>query len=195
MPETIKILKCPNCGAAIAVNQNECEYCHSPVIIETLNSLNNVDLKTYINSYNEALKEDKNSFELNNSLAMCYLKLKRYDKAALHFEKVSDTNILNSDYYYYYSIALLEGRKAFLTPLKTIKSIVNLLETAVSICDKPMYHYFLAYIKYDFYKRKFLNIQPDYKEELLLIKGKVSETDISNFYKDINQELIELLEV
>ena len=32
--------------------------------------------------------------------------------------------------------------------------------------DRPLFHYLLAYMKFDFYAKKFLRVQPDWKFEL-----------------------------
>jgi tetratricopeptide (TPR) repeat protein len=45
-------------------------------------------------AYKNALAESPNNQELNNSLAMCYLKLKLYDKALPAFEKALAEAIL-----------------------------------------------------------------------------------------------------
>ena len=193
MSEKVIDLKCPMCGAAISISQTQCEYCHSPITICSLTSLDNLNIQAYIKNFSDALEQDKTNTDIISSLAMCFLKLKQYKSAISQFEIISEQNIVNPNYYYYFAITLLEGKKPFLSPLSNIKKIISLLDTAVLLQDEPIYHYFLAYIKYDFYKRKHLNIKPDYKEELFLIGDKLSDLDIVTFFSELNQsELVEL---
>ncbi len=187
MEEKVISLVCPMCGAAISVTQKVCEYCHSPITICNLKSLNNLNLQSYIKNFSEALNKNKTNTDISTSLAMCFLKLKQYQNAIKNFEAISNENITNPNYYYYYALALLEGKKPFLVSMSSIKKAISLLDTAVLLQDEPIYHYFLAYIKYDFYKRKFLNIEPSYKDELALTINKLSDLDITSFYNEINQ--------
>ena len=43
-------LKCPGCGARVQINQKECEYCHSPIIVSSMSdvfSMSLVNLNKY----------------------------------------------------------------------------------------------------------------------------------------------------
>jgi len=185
---TVVNLTCPRCGASIAMEQKTCEYCHAPIVIENLSSLNNLDLKSYLKSYNDVLQKDKDNKNINSSAAMCYLKLKLYDKAIKHFDLVIEENIDNPDVYLYYAISLLKGKRPFATPLAEIKKIIEYLNAATMLDDKGIYHYFLAYIKYDFHARKCLNVKPNYKEELLLAQN-TSQSDITELFAQLGQTI------
>ena len=76
-------------------------------------------------------------------------------------------------------IPLLKGKKAFLTPMANIKKAIEYVNAALMIEDRGVFHYFLAYIKFDFYARKFLRISPDWREELVLAQAttNLSPTD------------------
>jgi tetratricopeptide (TPR) repeat protein len=67
----------------------------------------------YAATYQSALSENPVNKDLNNSIAMCYLKLKLYDKALGFFEKAIEDNFDNSETFFYASICLLKGQKAF----------------------------------------------------------------------------------
>ena len=56
----------------------------------------------------------------------------------------------------------MEGKKAFLTTRTVIQQMETYLGDAISIENKGVYYYFLAYIKYDYYKRKCFRTTPDY---------------------------------
>lgn len=188
-------LTCPNCGAPLSKEQKNCEYCHAPVIIEDLNSLDNLNLNKYIQSYSEILKNDNENQDINFSLAMCYLKLKLYDNAIKHFELSTKDNIGNSKIYFYCAIVLLKGKKPFSTPLADVEKIIEYLNAAILLENKPIYHYFLSYIKYDFYERKFLNIAPDYKEELEKAKSNITESEINSLFDILGQNVPSQIEI
>jgi hypothetical protein len=48
---------------------------------------------------------------------------------------------------------------------------------------RGIYHYFLAYIKYDYFSRKFFNTSPTYQEALNMANGAgLSPNDIEQLY-------------
>lgn len=188
-------LTCPRCGAAVSTEQNNCDYCHSPIVIENLNSLDNLDLKAYVKTYTDILRDNKADENITSSLAMCYLKMKLYDKAIKHFDTILDSEIDNADVYFYYAIALLKGKKPFLTPLADIKKIIELLNTGIMLNAKGIYYYFLAYIKYDFYYRKFLNISPSYTDEVEIAKSIVTKAEITDLFIELEQEIPESIKL
>lgn len=166
-------ISCPGCGARVSTGQKECEWCHNPVIISTFNSVYNMPMpqvNKYAGAYRKALAENPDDQELNNSVAMCYLKLKLYDKALPAFEKAMEDNFDNSETFFYAAICLLGGKKAFLHQRPTIDKIIEYINAAIMIEPRGIYYYFLAYIRYDYFKRKFLNISPDYAATLKMAR-------------------------
>lgn len=168
MVQAIK-MKCPYCGAAITSEVKVCEYCDNPVIIQDIKEISNftpVQVNQYISSYTETLKENPNNNLVNGSIALCLLKLKLYDKAIEHFELAMSDNFENPDTYFYCCIAMLKGQKAFVAPRATIDKIVEYLHAAQQLEQKPIYFYFEAYIKQDYFKRKFLKVEPNFQDLL-----------------------------
>jgi len=161
---------CRSCGAAADIGQTKCKFCKQPVLISTFNSVYAMPMpmvNQYATAYREALQNEPEAKDLNNSLAMCYLKLKLYDKALGAFEKAMEDNFDNSETFFYAAICLLQGKKAFLTPRSEIDKIEQYINAALMIePNKGIYHYFLAYIKYDYFERKSLNTKPTYREAL-----------------------------
>lgn len=79
-------MRCPGCGAPVSTDQTICNYCYRPIIISTFNSVNSMSLpevNKYAGSYRSALAKYPDNTELNNSIAMCYLKLKVYRSPSL----------------------------------------------------------------------------------------------------------------
>lgn len=183
-------LECPGCGAALAVGQIECEWCNRPVAISTFNSVYAMPMpmvNSYAKKYSAALENDAENKDLNRSVAMCYLKLRLYDKALPAFEKAIEDNFDNSEAYFYAAICLLEGKKAFVHKKDVIDKVQEHLEAAIMIEPKGIYYYFMAYVKYDYYARKFLKTTPTYRDLLQkAAQAGVSAYDIEQLYLVLN---------
>lgn len=190
MSQQVVEINCPGCGARVTTGQTECEWCHQPVIISTFNSVYSMPMpqvNKYAGAYRKALTENPDDTGLNNSIAMCYLKLKLYDRALPAFEKAMEDNFDNSETFFYAAICLLKGKKAFLAPRTDIDKIQEYIEAALMIEARGIYYYFLAYIKYDYFSRKFFNTSPTYQEALTLAQqAGVSEFDIEQLFLILN---------
>lgn len=179
-------INCPTCGARATIDQKECEWCGNPLIISSFNSVYSMptpEVNKFARAYSEGLAASPNDRVLNNSAAMCWLKLKLYAKAIPAFEKAMQENFDNSETFFYAAVALLQGKKAFVQQRTTIDKIVEYINAALMIEPKGIYYYFLAYIKYDYFERKFLNVKPNFKETLRLAKDAgYSEFDVDQLY-------------
>ena len=122
--------------------------------------------KLYAAAYRKTLAENPDNREVNCSIGVCYLKLKMYDKALAAFEKAIEDNFEDAEPYYMAAIALLQGKKAFVAPRAAIDKALEYLNAACEIQPKAVYYYFQAYIKQDYFDRKYLNTTPNYKELL-----------------------------
>ena len=178
-------LTCPGCGFPISVGMKECPAGH-PINISTFNSVYDMPMplvNKYANTYRKDLAEDPNDKELNNSIGICYLKLKLYDKALEAFEKAMEDNFDNSETFFYAAICLLQGKKAFLQQRPTIDKVLEYMNAALMIEPKVIYYYFLAYIKYDYFARKSFRTSPSYQEMLATaIDTGLSDYDITQLY-------------
>lgn len=160
-------ITCPGCGEPWTLNMKECPSCHRPVVISTFNSVYAMptpEVNKYANTYKKVLADDPSNAEVQSSIAMCYLKLKLYDKALLAFEEAIEADFDNSETYFYAAVCLLKGKKAFLAQRSDIDKSIEYINAALMIEPKGIYYYFLAYIKYDFFERKYLNTSPNYRE-------------------------------
>lgn len=169
MSHQIVEINCPGCGARVSTGQKECEWCHEPVVISTFNSVYSMPMpqvNKYANAYRKALAENPENMQINNSIAMCYLKLKLYDKALPAFEKAMEENFDNSETFFYAAVCLLKGKKPFVAMRPEINKIEEYINAALMIEPRGIYYYFLAYIKYDYFSRKFFKTSPTYQETL-----------------------------
>lgn len=186
MAHTVVELNCPGCGARVSTEQKECDWCHKPIVITTFNSVHDMSLpevNKYATAYRTALSSNPDSTELNKSIAMCYLKLKLYDKALPAFEKALEDNFDDSEIYFYAAICLLRGKKAFVGQRTDINKAIEYLDAANMIEPKGIYYYFQAYIKYDYFERKYLNTAPNYGECLAMANSLgISEYDVINLF-------------
>lgn len=190
MSHEVVELTCPGCGARVATNQKECEWCHKPIVISTFNSVYSMpmpEVNKYASTYRKALANNPDNTELNKSIALCYLKLKMYDKALAAFEKAFEDNFDDSEVYFYAAACLLNGKKAFLNQRPTIDKIIEYINAALMVEPKGIYYYFLAYIKYDYFARKHFRTSPDYQEVLQMANDAgLSEYDVEQLYAILN---------
>ena len=141
----------------------------------------------YTNSYRKDLSGNPDDRATNQAIGICYLKLKIYDKAIAAFEKAVEDNFDNSETFFYAAICRLRGKKAFLAARPEIDKALEYLDAAIMIEPKGIYYYFLAYLKYDFFERKFLNTSPNYREALQTAKDMgLSGYDVQNLYSILN---------
>ena len=192
MSHNVVNLECDGCGARVATDTKTCPYCHQPIVISTLGSLDGFSpmaLKKKASIYNKAIAGDPENDELNMSIAFCYMKMNLYDKAIPCFEKALEENFDNADAYFYAAIALLKGKKAFLSPREVINKVIEYIDAANMIETKGIYYYYLAYIKYDYFERKSLNSAPNYRECIKkALDCGLSDADIETLYNLLGVE-------
>ncbi|MBD5414555.1 MAG: tetratricopeptide repeat protein [Treponema sp.] len=192
MPHVVDIT-CPGCGARVQISQKECEYCHAPVIVSSMSDLFNIsplNIGKYQKSYENELQENPNNAEINNAIALCYLKMGFYDRALEKFDTAIEQNLNNSETYFYAAVCILAGRKPFLTPRPDIDKIENYINAALMIEEKGLYRYFQAYIKYDYFKRKFFKTSPTWEECLAQAKADgFSPSDVNQLFSVLKQEI------
>lgn len=182
-----KVLECPNCGRSLSPDMKKCPACDSEILITSFTSVYSMPMPSvnkYANAYRKALAESPENQSLNNAIAMCYLKLKLYDKAVPAFEKAMEDNFDNSETFFYAAVCLLKGKKAFLTPRAEINKIEEYINAACTIEPKGYYYLFAAYIKKDYFERKFLQSIP--KSGELLKKAQdygCTETDKQQLFE------------
>ncbi len=184
---TVSVTKCPNCGANLDINVSVCEFCDSPVFVSSMSALSNMSMpkiNKYANAYKDMMEENPDSEMLAISLGMCFMKLKLYDKAYAEFDKAISAYTENPEVYYYAAVCTLGGKKAFLAGKANVDKAIQLVKIANDCEARGIFYYFDAYLRFDFYKRKFLNIQPAYTDSLQKAKRLgCSPADISMLFE------------
>lgn len=167
------VIECPGCGNRVEIDTKKCPYCRKPIIIsafDSVRSLNFIETSKYISSYKKALNDDPNNKAVNLSIAMCFLKLKQYDRAQAAFNKAIEDNFENSEAYFYAAVSSFNGKKAFLAQRPIIDKALENVKTAMMIEPRGIYALLTAYIKYDYFFRKSYSVAPDYRAELATAK-------------------------
>lgn len=186
MAHQVVELECPGCGVSITTSTRQCPQCFREIVISTFNSVSSMsplDLNKQARAYQKAMVNNPADQTLNMSLAFCYLKLKLYDKALPCFEKAIEDNFDNSEVYFYAAIALLKGKKAYLTTRPVIDQIEEYLQAAIMIEPKGIYYYFWSYIRYDHHYRKSYMMSPNYRDLLgQAQQAGLSQTDVEELY-------------
>jgi tetratricopeptide (TPR) repeat protein len=184
-------IKCGACGKVIESSQlvdgEICPVCDEPARIkhyQTIAAMPLPQVNKYVAAFQAQVAETPNDTSVNFSLAICFLKLKLHEKALPFFEKAMEDNFADPGPYYYAAVCLLKGKKAFLAMRPEIDAIERYLEAAISIEPQGIFYYFQAYIKYDYYSRKFFKTSPTWEESLSAANEKgVTESDINELYE------------
>ena len=184
-------LKCPGCGEPVTLQQGQCRICSRPLLFSSFQSVYEMpmpDINKYASTYKKALEKDPENLELNKSIAMCYLKLKLYDKAQPAFGKAIEDNFDDADMYLYAAVCLLKGKRPFMVTRQIVDQAIEYLNAALMIEQKGIYYYLRAYLKYDHYEMKRLRTMPTFMQDWQQANASgVSEMD--------KQQLFEILGV
>jgi tetratricopeptide (TPR) repeat protein len=188
----VQELICPGCGDRVDPNQIECKYCHKPIFISSLSDINqfaNHSLNNFLRTYDEIFKNDSTNHEAAKAIGMCFIRLKQYDKAIYFFGKAIDLNTNSAESYFFSAIAFLKGLKPFVHHREIIDKVEEQINTALMIEDKAIYYYFMAFIKFDYFSRKFFNTTPDFQTALRMALDKgLKEEDVQNLYSLLHLE-------
>jgi len=190
------VVQCQQCRASYGteklINGEICPECDNPYAIKnyrTAASMPPPQVNKYITSIQAQLVENPQDKQLNSSLGICFLKLKLYDKALPFFDKAMEDNFSDPIPYFYASVCLLKGKKAFVALRPEIDKIIGYLDAAISLDPQAEFYYFQAYIKNDYFERKFLDSKPGSKELLqTAVQNGYTENNAVAFYELLGVE-------
>jgi len=179
-------MKCPSCGASITTQTKQCDYCQSDILVKSFKNLAAMPLpqvNKYMAAYQAASAEHPDNNDVNASVGLCFLRLKKYDQALNYLEKAQADNFEDATPFFYAAVARLKGRKPFLLNRQEIDQIMTDIEAAMSIEPKAEQYYFMSYIKRDYFKRKFLNTTPSWEEYMQeAVDNGLSAADVEEFH-------------
>ena len=151
-------LECPNCGAAISVQDRVCGYCHTEIIIRRIHDAGEKspnELNKYIQLYKNTLQSNQgDGVETRTALGICLLKKGAYNEARSHLEKAVSMYPDNGESHYYLSLSMMQKKRPYMHTLRDIKQMVEYMETALTYETCGKYYYLLYLIQTDFYDKK-----------------------------------------
>ncbi len=151
----MEIKECPQCGAPTSPSAKCCEYCKAEFFVTSLAYLSNFEesaVKKYLQAYKKMAISNPDDIEGHMGLALCYLQTKCYPLALKEFQKIVDDFPDVALAYYYECLAMIGGRRIKILPLKDIKMIETLLDTAIQIDnDNGIYKLLLGIVRYDYF--------------------------------------------
>ena len=124
-------LQCQTCGGMAEVGKDlrgECPYCGAlvrPVRVSSFNSIPAAGM-TQVRQAAEAGGDSM-------ALALCYLKAGNFTLAKKRLEKVIDESPECCEAYYYYALALLNGRDYSAITMRDARKIAEYLQTALEL--------------------------------------------------------------
>ena len=190
-------MTCCHCGHPVEAGAKKCPQCWELLTIESpaeVAALPPMKVNGYVRTFQQALNTEPNNIAINKSIAFCYLMLQMYDQAYDYFMKATVSNYDDADVYYYAAISALKGKKAFLHTRPEIDKCLELLNAAISVNPRGIYYYYMAYIKYDYFKRKFLITKPDYKECLLKARNfGCTQAEVNEMYSVLGVEEVNMV--
>lgn len=179
-------LKCPNCGGPVTTKAKKCEFCDSDILVKSFKNLASMptpQVNKYMASYREAAEANPNNKDINTSIGLCFLRLKKYDQAIEFLVKAQADNFDDATPFFYAAVARLQGKKPFMHNRQEIDKMMEDIQAAMDIEPSAEQYYFMAYIKHDYFKRKFLNTSPTWEEYLQeAIDNGLSPADVEEFH-------------
>lgn len=153
-------LECPNCGATILLQQRECDYCHSPIVVRRIQEIDKKtpqEVSRYVSFYQNFMKtQHAESPEILTALGVCLLQKGSYAEATKYLERAVSLLPENGESHYYLALAMLQKKRPYLHTLNKIKTIAQYVEAALTYGTNGKYFYLLYLIQIDFYDKKHL---------------------------------------
>ena len=179
-------INCPNCGASITTQTRQCEYCLQEIFVKSFKSLASKptpQVNKYMASYREASEKNPNNKDLNISIGLCFLRLKKYDQATEYFVKAQAENFDDATPFFYAAVARLRGKKPFRHNREEIDKMMEDIQAAMDIEPAVEQYYFMSYIKRDYFERKSINTSPSWESYLKdAVDNGLSWADIEEFH-------------
>ena len=190
------VIKCYNCGNETIFQLGEdikkCRSCKQTIVMKKLdevNKLSPIQKEIQKNNLQTSLNKIDNTSDRNEiimSLGLIALSSGSYNVAQTFFKQLIDQNYAVGDVYYYYCLALLNGKRPFLHMRSTVDQIIQYLDFALALETKGVYYYLEALMVYDYYKLKSLRYDKQYTELLQMASYfGVSSSDTDEIYNVI----------
>lgn len=167
--DKVVALNCPGCNQPVSTDQVTCKFCKRPIVIQKISEVQAMpaaEMTKYMNAYKSIAAENPEHKMLNGALAVCYINMKMYDKAIDVFNKIMDDNVDNPDLFFNTAVCHLRGKKPFSCQRADIDAVIKYAEASNTLQPRAITHLLLAYVKHDYFERKYLQISPSWSDEL-----------------------------
>lgn len=194
------VIKCSRCEFETEVQSRDeikkCKSCKAFLVVEntfeaeTLSTVEKLkQQKNLLEALNKGTLNQENKDLLNNSLGLIALESKSYLIAQKHFKKTIDENPDNAEAYYYYSLALLNGKRPFLSNRNLIDQLIQNMDFALSLDMKGKYAYLKALMIYDFYSLKSLRYSESFNSVIEIAEAlEVTDEEKMEIFKILNMK-------
>jgi CHAT domain-containing protein len=137
-------------------------------VFSLLGRLSKEEIQRMLEHYRNATAKEPGNGDALYGLALCYLQLGLFDLAIGNFKRTMELMPECADAYYFYSLALIRGRRPKTLALKEVQLIEQYLATALQLNDRQAKYYYLAAIlKFDYYLSNGLLVRPPSPDSLL----------------------------
>ena len=165
-------LKCSNCGESLSEAMARCPSCNQPVVIKKASSLLGMtpseldSRRRLMDAATLGAGDSPFASDADFTSGCCLMRLKMFDQALIRFDKVLSTNPSNADAFFCAAIAVLKGKRPFLAPLSDVRRAQAYLDAAKTLEARGVFLCFIAYTKQDFYERRCLRVEPNWRQEM-----------------------------
>ncbi|MBE6389829.1 MAG: hypothetical protein E7043_06615 [Lentisphaerae bacterium] len=188
-------IQCLTCGGMTEVGDSlkgRCEYCGCAISLKRISSFNGFstseipEIKIALEKSSEEEAENKDL-----ALGLCYLKTGNFILARKKLFQVIENVPECSEAYYYYSIALLNGRELSDLTMREARQLTEFLKTSMILDESFIFPKVLyALICIEYYQNNNL-LPPDDGEALLAeIDSEVDREELEFFKEHVKTDII-----
>ena len=150
----LEVLQCATCGSPLSPGALKCAYCGAQNLIRSEQNALRISSKVakkYIAFYSEKTKENPKDTNALYSMGLLYLAMKNYELAQRNFKDAIDQSPLDSDVYFYYTLALAGGKNIAKLTTADVERMEQYLGTAANMETKCKYLVLQAVLKEEYY--------------------------------------------
>lgn len=188
-------IQCLTCGGMTDIGQSlsgTCEYCGCAISLKRISSFNGLSAAE-IPEIKASLENssDKEAGNKDLALGVLYLKSGNFTLAKKKFAQVMENAPECCESYYYYAVALINGRDLSQLTMREARQLTEFLQTAMTLDENFIFPKLLyALICIEYYENNDL-IPPDDGEALLNeIECEVDAQELAFFKSAISTDLI-----
>ena len=184
-------IQCTTCGGMSEVGDSlkgTCEYCGCAISLKRISSFNgfkSAEISKVRVSLEKSTDEEAENKDL--ALGLCYLQVENFTLAKKKLMQVIENTPECCEGYYYYAIALLNGRPLSEITMKEARQITEYLQTAIALDEDFVFPKLLyALVCLEYYEANELLPPDDGNEILDSIDSEVDSHELEFFQQAVN---------